>query len=76
MSKPIVFTMFVDEILGSLISKWSAQSLEWSFNHLLMTCLACADVVLLFGDLLENMIRMFNDCRPVRRKHTGVLLLC
>ena len=81
----VVFTVLVDEILGSLISKWSAQGLGWSFDHLLMTCLACADDVLFFADSLENLIRMINDCCASfervgllvgAAKHIGVPLLC
>ena len=34
----------------------------WSFDQLLMTCLAKADDVFLFGDSLEKLTRMFNDC--------------
>ena len=34
----------------------------WSFDQLLMTCLAYADDVLLFADSLEKLTRMFNDC--------------
>ena len=59
---PSVFTMPVDVFLGSMISKWSAQGLGWSFDHLLMTCFAYADDVLLFADSLENLTRMFNTC--------------
>ena len=63
LESPSVFTMLVDEILGSLISEWTAQGSGWSFDHLLMTCLAYAYDVLLFADSLENLIRMFNDSR-------------
>ena len=59
---PLVFTMLVNEIWGSLISKWTAQGFGWSLDHLLMTCLAYTDDVLLVADSLENLIRMFNDC--------------
>ena len=55
---PMIFTIFVDGILGSLISEWTAQGIGWSCDHLLMVCLAYADDVLLFADSLE----MFNDC--------------
>ena len=61
-SSPLVFTMLVDEFLGSLISEWTAEAVVWSFDQLLMTCLACADDVLLFANSLEELTRMFNDC--------------
>ena len=49
-----MITMLVDEILGSLISEWTAQGVGWSFDQLLMTCLAYAVDVLLFADSLEK----------------------
>ena len=58
LSHPLVFTMIVSEILGSLISDWTAQGVGWSFDQLLMTCLAYADDVLLFADSLEKSTRM------------------
>ena len=54
--------MLVDEILGSLVSAWTAQGVGWSFDQLLMTCLAHADDVFLFADSLEKLTRMFNGC--------------
>ena len=45
LNRPMVITMPVDEILDSLISGWTA-------HHLLMTCLAYADNVLLIADLI------------------------
>ena len=54
--------MLVDEILGPLVSKWTAQGLGWAFDEVLMTCLAYADDVLLFADSLEKLVCMFNDC--------------
>ena len=57
LGSPLVFTTLVDEILGS------AQGSGWSFDHHLMTCLACAYDVLLFADSLENLMLMFNGSR-------------
>ena len=75
--------MLVDEILGSLISEWTAQGVEWLFDQLLMTSLTYANDVLLFADSLEKLTRMFNDCcasferaGSVPRKLTGVLPCC
>ena len=52
--EPLVFTVLVDEILGSLVS-------EWSCDNLLVTFFAFADDVLLFDDSLEILIRTFDD---------------
>ena len=57
-----MFITLVDEIFGSLIYGWTAQGVGWSFDQLLMTCLAYADDVLLFAVSLEKLSRMFNDC--------------
>ena len=58
----LVFVMVADEILGGLRPSWERRNFAWTCDAVSLSCLGCADDVLLFSGSKASLETMIEDC--------------